>query len=291
MSPSPWRLVAGAGADSDGILAGEPVPSRGATNMAVDHALFESVRLGGPPVVRLYTWRPACLSFGRNQHARGCYDESAIRAAGLDLVRRPTGGLAVLHDDELTYCVAAPAALLGGPRHIYHTINAALVAGLRMLGAPVELSGARRAVHPRHDAQQPCFHAPAEGEVIAAGRKLVGSAQRAEGGAILQHGSILISGSQDRVSGFVDPPLHAGRAAAAGTAGATVRAAPAAQFTTLDMLLGGRPAWQELAAAVAAGFEAVCGTRLAPGSLTREEMMRLPGLQAGYEDAGWTWRR
>jgi lipoyl(octanoyl) transferase len=255
--------------------------------MAVDHALFESVRLGGPPVLRLYAWRPACLSFGRNQHACGRYDESAIRAAGLDLVRRPTGGLAVLHDDELTYCVAAPAALLGGPRRSYHTINAALVAGLRMLGAPVELSGVRRAVHPRHDAQQPCFHAPAEGEVIAAGRKLVGSAQRAEGGAILQHGSILISGSQDRVSEFLDPPPHP--VAAAGVA--AVHAAPAAQFTTLDVLLGGRPAWQELARAVAAGFEAVCGTRLAPGSLTREEMLRLPALQAGYEDAGWTWRR
>jgi lipoyl(octanoyl) transferase len=289
MSP-PWRLVAGAGADSRGLTAGEPAPSCGATNMAVDHALFESVRLGGPPVLRLYAWRPACLSFGRNQHARGCYDESAIRAAGLDLVRRPTGGLAVLHDDELTYCVAAPGALLGGPRRSYYTINAALVAGLRMLGAPVELSGARRAVHPRHDAQQPCFHAPAEGEVIAVGRKLVGSAQRAEGGAILQHGSILISGSQDRVSDFIDPPPNAVGPTGATAGAAAVRAAPAAQFTTLDVLLGGRPGWQELAGAVAAGFEAVCGTRLAPGSLTREEMLRLPALQAGYEDAGWTWR-
>src|SRR4028119_220945 len=98
-----WRLI-------------DTPPAPGAWNMAVDEALAESVRQGGLPVLRLYRWSPRCLSLGRNQPARGRYDTAALAARGIDVVRRPTGGRAVLHDRELTYCAALPAALLGGPR-------------------------------------------------------------------------------------------------------------------------------------------------------------------------------
>ncbi len=116
-----WRLV-------------DTPPAPGAWNMAADEALAASVAGGGPPVLRVYRWSPACLSLGRNQPARGRYDVRALAERGIDVVRRPTGGRAVLHHRELTYAVAAPEALLGGPRRAYAAINAALVAGLRTLG-------------------------------------------------------------------------------------------------------------------------------------------------------------
>jgi lipoyl(octanoyl) transferase len=248
--------------------------ARGALNMAIDHALLESVQRGGAPVLRLYRWDPPCLSLGRNQHARGIYDETRLRDTGIEVVRRPTGGLAVLHDRELTYCVLVPAPLLGGPRATYRAINEALVAGLRALGVPARLAGSGAGPDPRLDATRPCFQAPAEGEVVAAGRKLVGSAQRCEAGTLLQHGSILLDGSQSRVLQLLARPADGGP-----------------QAITLRELLGATPDVTELVAAFVAGFEAMCGIRLAPGSLTRQERARLPGLAARYEDATWTWRR
>jgi lipoyl(octanoyl) transferase len=246
--------------------------------MAVDHALLDSVRSGAQPVLRLYLWQPACLSLGRNQHARGIYDEARLAAAGVDVVRRPTGGLAVLHDLELTYCVLAPAHHLGGPREAYHSINRALVAGLRQLGVPAVVAGAGAAPDPRRDAASPCFHAPAAGEVVVGGRKLVGSAQRCEGRTLLQHGSILADGSQDAaITGL----LREGAVAGAGQAGAI----------TLCEILGAAPPYDVVAQAVAAGFEAVFGTRLAPHALTREEGARAAALEATYAGPGWTWRR
>jgi lipoyl(octanoyl) transferase len=245
--------------------------------MAVDHALLDSVRAGGPPVLRLYLWQPACLSLGRNQHAIGLYDEARLAAAGVDIVRRPTGGLAVLHDCELTYCVLAPAALLGGPRAAYHTINRALVEGLQTLGAPARLAGDGGAPDPRRDAAAPCFHAPAAGEIVAAGRKLVGSAQRCEDRTLLQHGSILLAGSQARVAELLrDAP-----AAGAGAVGSI----------TLRELLGAAPPVEAVADAVTTGFASVCGTRLAPGLLAWEESARAVELERLYAGPAWTWRR
>jgi lipoyl(octanoyl) transferase len=278
-----WRLITGAGTAGSppvtcGPHVGLPPGARGARNMAVDHALFESVKSGGAPVLRLYAWTPPCLSLGRNQHARGLYDEERLRRAGIDVVRRPTGGLAVLHDHELTYCVLAPAGLLGGPRATYQRINAALVDALRRLGAPAGLAPPGGRADPRGDAAQPCFQQPAEGEVVAHGRKLIGSAQRCEDQTVLQHGSILLGGSQTRILDFL-------------AAGGPVTLRHEAHAVTLAEMLPQQPAWPNVLAAIVAGFDTVCGTRLAPGSLSREEELRLPGLEACYDDASWTWRR
>jgi lipoyl(octanoyl) transferase len=244
--------------------------------MAIDQALLESVQAGARPVLRLYTWEPACLSLGRNQHARGLYDPDRLAEAAVDVVRRPTGGLAVLHDRELTYCVLAPADLLGGARASYRLINEALVDGLRgmCVQAEVALSGA--ALDPRRNAADPCFQAPAGGEVVVAGRKLVGSAQRCERRTILQHGSILLGGSQAAVLGLLQRPGQG---------------APAeSRAVTMAELLGREPAAADVAAAVAAGFERRCGIRLAPDSLTDEEDVRAQALQDVYGAPHWTWR-
>jgi lipoyl(octanoyl) transferase len=285
---SGWRLI---------LHAGTPAP--GAANMAVDHALLESVQQGAAPVLRLYAWEPACLSFGRNQHAAGTYDEHAIRAAGLHAVRRPTGGLAVLHHHELTYAVIAPADPLGGPRAAYRRINEALVDGLRRLGVPAALAGAAPAPSPLHDTASPCFQAPAPGEVVAAGRKLVGSAQRCERRVLLQHGSILLGGSQQRVTRFLAPPAwrepdgprSAARVAGSATTVAAPVAAAASGSVTLRELMGEAPPVTEVAEAVAAGFDAVFGTRLALSRLSSKEEVGSARLEAMYSSDDWTWLR
>ena len=247
-------------------------PRAGAWNMALDHALLESVQHTPRAVLRLYRWQPACLSFGRNQPARGHYDEAAARELGIDMVRRPTGGMAVLHDCELTYAVVAPADLLGGPRASYRTINAALVAGLQKLGAPAQLApGSKRSAF---GALHPCFAEPAAGEVVAGGQKLVGSAQRCEKRMLLQHGSILLAGSQDAVARIALVPFElAGRA------------------TTLAALLGASPDVATLAQSIAAGFAEGTGYRMEAGKLDQSTAERASDLEALYRSADWTWRR
>lgn len=240
--------------------------------MAVDHALLDAIQNTKRAFLRLYRWRPACLSFGRNQPARGFYDEQAARDLGIEIVRRPTGGMAVLHADELTYAVAAPIDLLGGPRQSYHRINAALVAGLQKLGVPASLAaGGKRSAF---GAVHPCFAEPAAGEVVAAGQKLVGSAQRCEKRALLQHGSILLDGSQDVVARLTTEPFDLrGRA------------------TTIAALLGTAPPLAALCDSIAAGFEEVTGHATVPAQLSDWTSQRASDLEALYGSAGWTWRR
>lgn len=269
-----WRLLTGDGA----AVTPEPVPAGGARNMAIDHALLDAVADGAPPVLRLYRWTPACLSFGRNQHAAGVYDQDRIRGAGIDIVRRPTGGLAVLHDVELTYTVVAPLHLFGGPRDAYRVINRAIVKGLRRLGVDAAVADeAHGSPYPAADAAMPCFQAPAPGEVVAAGGKLVGSAQRTERRTVLQHGSILVDGSQADVVRLL-------------AATAVPLAVPAAGGITLRELLGTIPPWDRVAAAITRGFEDVAGTRLAPGTLNDREADRAAALECRYAAADWTWR-
>ncbi|MGH7506608.1 MAG: lipoate--protein ligase family protein, partial [Longimicrobiales bacterium] len=127
--------------------------------MAADAALLAGVRHGAPPALRLYRWSPPCLSLGRNQPAYGIYNVERARACGFDVVRRPTGGLAVLHDREVTYAVAAPAGEFGGLRYAYAALNGALVAGLRRLGVAAELAPAGSPATPLA-AGLPCFASP-----------------------------------------------------------------------------------------------------------------------------------
>jgi len=248
-------------------------PAPGAWNMGVDEALAASVAEGGAPVLRFYRWSPACLSLGRNQPARGRYDLDALAARGVDVVRRPTGGRAVLHDRELTYSVAAPEALLGGPRRAYHAINRALVAGLRRLGAAAALQPSTETRAPA-PSLAPCFDQPVEGEVVAGGRKLVGSAQRRLGSVILQHGSLPIEDDQSAVASFLIDP--AGREDAEPPA-------------TLAQVLGRVPAWDELTAALAAGWQETFGAPAAPDALAAAERACAEAAARRYAGAAWTW--
>ncbi|MBW3554304.1 MAG: hypothetical protein KY466_12370 [Gemmatimonadetes bacterium] len=286
-----WRLLLGA-ADRSGGPA-EPPAADGATNMAIDRALLEAVDDGALPILRLYRWASPTLSFGRNQPARDLYDRDVARERGIAFVRRPTGGQAVLHADELTYAVAAPVAVIGKPRAAYAAINRALVAGLRALGVRAEQAQAGAHVgtgtrtgtiagthaHPSGGGwTAACFRAPAAGEVVVGGRKLVGSAQRCDGRVVLQHGSILISGTQATAEELLVGGTPAGPSSDPG-------------WTTLEGELGKRPAWPALAAAIADGFAESIGTALAPARLSVEETTRVRELRVTFASPDWTWRR
>lgn len=172
-----WRLIL------DGAASGP-------WNMGLDEALLESACAGGPPTLRLYRWSGPWLSLGRAQPLDPAR-EAACRAAGVGVVRRATGGRAVLHGGDLTYAVAAPdPELPGGLAASYAIVCEALLAALRVLGVEAEAAAREpsRAERPGFD----CFAVPAEREVCVRGRKLAGSAQRRTRGGVLQHGSIRV---------------------------------------------------------------------------------------------------
>lgn len=251
-------------------------PAAGAYNMAVDEALMQSVRAGGEPVLRFYRWQPGCLSLGRNQPAAGVYDRTRIAEHGLDVVRRPTGGRAVLHRRELTYSVVAGEGLLGGLRESYSRINRALAAGLRALGAPVEvvLESATPAPVPT---AEPCFREPVVGEVVAEGRKLVGSAQVRERGVMLQHGSLLLHDDQALLSHLADDSAALSAA----------RGSPSTLADFLDPL----PDWSTLTAALVAGWGEEFGSDPEPSGLSAAEHASLPELLEKHQNLEWIWRR
>lgn len=166
----------------------------GPTNMALDEALLHRAGETGETVLRVYSWAKPTVSLGRNQPARGCYDLAVASARGIDFVRRPTGGRAILHHREITYSVAAPISAYGSLPESYRTINRLLLEALRTLGVDAqEALGSTRAPAP---SIAPCFDAPVSGELVADGRKLVGSAQVRDGEAFLQHGSLLLDDDQ-----------------------------------------------------------------------------------------------
>jgi lipoate-protein ligase A len=248
-------------------------PADAAWNMAVDEALLESYAGPSPPeapTLRLYGWSPPALSIGRGQCADSTHDPGFLRAEGIDLVRRPTGGGAVLHEHERTYAVIGRLRrepFPGGVHDTYRRVAEALVAGLRRLGVTAIIEGRDGPPSPPLGA---CFAATGAHEITAGARKLVGSAQLRRRGAFLQHGSILTRADPQRLARAARLPR-----------------APA-PFTDLDEQIGPTdPAAVDraLAGAFAERFE----TALQPGALTAEELWRATRLRAWkYLSAAWT---
>ena len=268
MSNPAWRLLLDA-------------PAEGAWNMAVDEVLLDGVAAGSsPPTLRFYTWMPACLSLGYFQpfsvvNVEGC------RKLGIDIVRRPTGGRAILHDRELTYGVALPASLLGHDAGIlpsYRRLSLALQAGIQRLGIDVSLAPESEA--PTQAVRGPaCFDRPSAHEILLRGRKLVGSAQVRRAGALLQHGSIVI---EPRIETLVaclrldDDPMTAAGRLGGGVAGL----AEAGTFE--PALIAGA-----IAEAVAREFD----VQLGPGRLTESESGAASLLvRSKYQSPDWTRR-
>lgn len=252
-------------------------PASGPWNLALDEAIFHAVRTGAsPPTLRLYRWSAPALSIGYAQDRERDVDLDACRALGIAVVRRVTGGRAVLHDAEVTYSVAAPAGLPGfgdGLDQTYRMVAAGLIAGLRRLGlrAVVPSRGPREPLRAQRSAA--CFGATARHEITLAGRKLIGSAQRREAGAFLQHGSLLLE-SHELLLGRV----LRGHASAKTAAG----------MTGLADVLPCRPAPAAVVAALADGCAAAWGVRFARGDISPAEEQAAGELEARrYRSEDW----
>ena len=256
-------------------------PASGAWNMAVDEVLLDAVAAGrSQPTLRCYGWTPACLSLGYFQSFE-IVDVEGCRARGVDIVRRPTGGRAILHDRELTYSVALPASVLGHEAGIvpsYHRLSLALQAGLVFLGVPATLAPV--AAGPAVDDRGPiCFDRPSAHEILLGGRKLVGSAQVRRAGALLQHGSIVIEPQIDTILGCLR--LNQEARGEAGRRRLETAVAGLAEVDDLD------PA--RLAGSLAAAFGRQFGVSVTAGRLRPDELAAAGDLRRSrYESAAWT---
>lgn len=247
-------------------------PADASHNMARDLALLDLASERGVGFVRTYAWKPYALSFGANEPATKRYDRDEIKRRGLAVVRRPTGGRAVWHAEELTYSVAAPEGRFGSLAESYRVIHEVLQTALATLGSSFTLAGRPASTAPL-DAGA-CFASPAGGEVISELGKVVGSAQLRERGAFLQHGSILLGNRQELVA-----ELTRGDAPAPGAA-------------SLGEVLGRAVPPAEVAAAIRTAFELRLGTLSALGSqLSAPLETRTAMHRPRFLDDAWTWRR
>lgn len=248
----------------------ETGPAGGAFHMAVDQALLENVGKIEKPVIRVYSWKPACISLGANQNAE-CIDLASCRHHGIEVVRRPTGGRAVLHDREVTYSAVFPEGtdtFLHSLSEIYDLINRALLKGLRGMGITAELE--KRSLDIRNHYQSSlsasCFSASAKYEIIARGGKLVGSAQRRLASGVLQHGSILLGRGHFSLADFLANMEPKNKEA--------MHRLLQDKSTTLEDALNRPVRFREVAAAVKRGITETLHIKFEKSELTREEKER-----------------
>ena len=257
------------------LLVTEPMD--GAANMALDEALLRH-RLDSvcPPTIRFYAWQPATISLGYGQPVDAGIDLDQAARLGIGLVRRLTGGSAILHegpDLEVTYSVVGSQEDFAGADDLlstYRWIGTALAVGLSRLGVPAEMVP----VQPSSTAAMPafCFARTGSYELEVNGRKLVGSAQRRQGSAFLQHGSVMLGAAPERLR-RVFP----------------AQADPLAGMTTLEAELGRRPSFIETSEALTMGFREAHSIDLEPDGLHRDELALAESLTRDkYETATWT---
>lgn len=259
--------------------------SDGATNMAVDQAIMEAVAAGCvPPTLRFYAWEPACLSLGYTQPLSDI-DRERLAAHGWDLVRRMTGGRSILHTDELTYSVAVQVEdpiVAGGIIESYRHLSRALLWGLHQLGAHVEAD--KRIEQMPTDKGPVCFEVPSHYEITVDGMKLVGSAQVRKFNAVLQHGTLPLTGDITRICDtliFEDD-----------TRRELVRERVQRRAATLEGVLGRVVAWEEAVHSMIDGFQETfdlqfdSATTLTPGEQTRAAELRAEQ----YTADGWNGR-
>jgi lipoate-protein ligase A len=254
----------------------------GADNMAIDEAVAAAVAAKqSPPTVRFYAWDPACVSLGRNQSVASL-DRARCGSLGYDIVRRPTGGRAILHTDELTYSLIAPddhPLMEGMILAVYLRIAQGLLAGLRRLGLEAETAPETNRAGP--DASAACFEVPSAYEIVAGGRKLLGSAQNRRAGYVLQHGSLPLTGDLVRLIECL--------AAADDAERAILRESLADHAVTVAQVLGREVSFDEATEAMAAGMAEGLGIALLPGELSAAERESAAGLaREKYGHPSWT---
>ena len=252
--------------------------------MAVDEVLSASAAApGGRPTIRLYGFRPPTLSIGRFQPVSDVLRER-LREEDVGLIRRPTGGRAVLHAAEVTYAVAFGTAHLRpfGKRAVYRFVGDLLLAALTELGVACRRNPAQIG-----DAADPdCFGAVGEYEVVGRFGKLVGSAQMVTRHGVLQHGSIPLDNTFRRVARYLTAAPAAG-SAAAGSAAAGSAAADSVDASWLAKETGRSVDFAEVVDRLRRSLAAV----LAPVEASRldaAETERATALLAKFSGPSWT---
>ncbi len=258
----------------------------GICNMAVDSAIVEAVGAGRQmPTLRLYGWKPFCLSLGYGQRIRDA-DVDALQERGWNLVRRPTGGKAILHGDELTYslCLSLDHPLAGGDLiESYRRISVGLLQALDCLG--LSATARHQAASARQSAAGAvCFELSSHYEITFAGRKLVGSAQLRRKGVMLQHGTIPLRGDVARICDV----LRFDSEAALEAQKQRVRE----RTLSLAQVLARAPSWAEVASAFERGFTDAFELELIPGQLSECESARAEELALEqFANPEWTSKR
>ncbi len=285
---TPWRLI---------ITS----PARGAWNMAVDEAILEAIGKDlAPPTLRLYAWEPPCLSLGYAQPI-GDVNLAALLSQGWDLVRRPTGGRAILHTDELTYAVIAPnhePRLQGSVLESYQRLSQALLKALELLNIPAQ---AKPLPHPpssdspanlesssslstsKQTTNPVCFEIPSNYEIIAQGKKIIGSAQARRKEGVLQHGSFPLYGDLTRILQVLVFPDEKARQEA--------KQRLLDHAITATEARGEAITWQQAANAVIRGFELSLDLRFVKADLSGFEVARAEELyHEKYTSLSWNHR-
>lgn len=258
-------------------------PANGALNMAIDQAILEAVAAKqAPPTLRLYAWTPACLSLGYVQPVADV-DRARLARLGWNLVRRITGGRAILHVDEITYSIAFPdgdPVIAGGIIESYRRLSRALVAGLHHLGALPQADQ-----RTRDDGRDPhgpvCFEVPSHYEITVDGQKLVGSAQVRKFGGVLQHGTLPLHGDITRICDVLQFATEDERHQA--------RRRVYERATTVERVLGYAVDWNTAARVLSDSFHETFGVQYSEQSaLIPAEQHRARELVTGqYADANW----
>ncbi len=272
-----WRLI-------------KTAPAHGAWNMALDEALLEGMHAENAlPILRVYAWEPPCLSLGVAQPAADV-NVQALQALGWELVRRPTGGRAILHTDELTYSVIGPhteVRLAGSVLESYQRLSLALLEALHLLAVPAR-SEAEPHLPASSDPKGPvCFEVPSNYEITINGKKLIGSAQARRKEGILQHGSLPLYGDLRRITQVLNFD-HA-----QDSKGTSAQAAAAERLleraTTVEACLGVALSWEEAAKAFVAAFRSVLNLDLIPSEPSSLELQRAEKLvREKYAHPSWT---
>lgn len=248
-------------------------------NMALDEAVFRArQRFQSPPTLRFYSWRSPAVSVGYFQNVDQEIDVAYCSRAKLDIVRRPTGGKAVLHEDDLTYSLISgegdplfPSDILG----TYRVVSRCLSRGFEEIGVSVRMAIEGRSTR----GEASCFASPSRYELLAAGRKICGSAQVRSHGCFLQHGSILLDFAPEKNAALLKTP-DGGRERLVQSLRASV--------TSLHEEMGRVPDPAELCAAFQRAFSVTLGVDLEAGALTSEEERWMDKLFATkYSDPMW----
>jgi lipoyl(octanoyl) transferase len=261
-------------------------PASGAWNMAVDESILENARKGQVlPTLRLYSWNPPCLSLGYAQTI-GDVDLDLLGSRGWDIVRRPTGGKAILHVDELTYSVTGPLSeprLMGSVIESYRCLASALLNALHRMDVPAKAQSEVFAAPARGSNGPVCFEVPSNYEIVVKGKKLIGSAQARKKEGVLQHGSLPLVGDLQRITEVLNFPNEETRKAAGERL--------LARATTAESVVGKQLSWKEAAQAFVVAFAEVLNLELVEGSLTQAEIDRADELvRTKYGNQQWTAR-